>query len=70
MSNCGAGKTTLIQLLAGLLHPTEGKIYIGDSETGEKDVCDLAMMVGTVLQRPDDHLSEKTVRDEIVFPLK
>lgn len=66
----GAGKTTLIQLLAGLLHPTEGKIYIGDSETGEKNVCDLAMMVGTVLQRPDDHLSEKTVRDEIVFPLK
>ena len=66
----GAGKTTLIQLIAGLLTPTQGKVYIEDAQTTEQEVPEIAMKVATVLQDPDNHLSEKTVRDELVFPLK
>ncbi|MGF1497958.1 MAG: ABC transporter ATP-binding protein [Elainellaceae cyanobacterium] len=66
----GAGKTTLIQLIAGLLHPNDGKILIGDVDTKDTAVPDLALTVGTILQRPDDQLSEKTVREELVFPMR
>jgi energy-coupling factor transporter ATP-binding protein EcfA2 len=66
----GAGKTTLIQLLAGLIQPTEGDICICNVYTDERDVPELAMIVGTVLENPDSYLSEKTVRQEIGFPLK
>jgi energy-coupling factor transport system ATP-binding protein len=70
IGHSGAGKTTLIQLIAGLLRPNSGQIFIGDIETKEKAVPDLALVVGTVLQRPDDQLSEKTVQEELTFPLK
>lgn len=66
----GAGKTTLVEIIAGLIKPHKGKIDIHDVETKNKDVCDLATVVATILQRPEDHLSEKTVGEEIVFPLK
>lgn len=66
----GAGKSTLIELIAGLIAPSEGKICICDVDTRDKNVPDLAMMVGTALQNPDSQLSEKTVRGEIGFPLK
>ena len=32
MGRSGSGKTTLLHMLAGLLQPTEGKVWLGDTE--------------------------------------
>ena len=40
------------------------------SDTRHCRVAELAVTVGTVLQNPDEQISEGTVRDEIRFPLK
>lgn len=66
----GAGKTTLIKHIAGLLQPSEGRVTVCDIDTRDQSVPDLALSVGTVLQNPDEQISEKTVKDEIGFPLK
>ncbi|WP_315787949.1 energy-coupling factor transporter ATPase [Fischerella sp. JS2] len=66
----GAGKTTVAKHIAGLLQPTKGKVTVCNTNTRDKSVPELALMVGTVLQNPDEHISERTVKDEIAFPLK
>ncbi|WP_026736312.1 ABC transporter ATP-binding protein [Fischerella sp. PCC 9605] len=66
----GAGKTTVAKHIAGLLKPTKGKVTVCNTDTRDKSVPELALMVGTVLQNPDEHISERTVKDEIAFPLK
>jgi energy-coupling factor transport system ATP-binding protein len=66
----GAGKTTIIKHIAGLVKPNRGKVIVGDADVGEKSVSELGMLIGTVLQNPDDQISERTVKDEIAFPLK
>jgi energy-coupling factor transport system ATP-binding protein len=66
----GAGKTTVIKHLAGLVKPNQGKVTVCGTDTQQESVPSLGLTVGTVLQNPDDQISERTVRDEIGFPLK
>lgn len=66
----GAGKTTIVKHIAGLVKPNKGRVTICGTDTREKSVPELGLTVGTVLQNPDDQLSERTVKDEIGFPLK
>ncbi len=63
----GAGKTTLARHLNGLLRPQSGTIRIGDWDTRDKTVAQLARRVGYVFQNPDDQLFARTVRDEVAF---
>jgi multiple sugar transport system ATP-binding protein len=63
----GAGKTTTLKLIAGLVEPTSGKVFIGGRdvtglEPGERDV---AMAFETYALYP--HLS---VYDNLAFPLR
>jgi len=66
----GAGKTTLVHHVAGLLRPGEGRLLVGGQDTRERTAADLAFTVGTVLQNPDEQLSERSVEDEIACPLR
>jgi energy-coupling factor transporter ATP-binding protein EcfA2 len=66
----GAGKTTLAKHIAGLVKPTAGMAWVCGADTRQRRVAELAVTVGTVLQNPDEQISEGTVRDEIRFPLK
>ena len=53
----GCGKSTLLSLLAGLLTPEEGSVYIGDAPLKEAQAG-----IGYMLQR--DHLFEwRTIRE-------
>jgi len=63
----GAGKTTLARHLNGLLRPQQGRVRIGDWDTREHTVAQLAHRVGYVFQNPDDQLFERTVRRELAF---
>lgn len=70
MGHSGAGKTTLIKHIAGLVTPREGRVTVCGTDVSASSVPELALTVGTVMQNPDEQLSEQTVRNEIAFPLK
>ena len=63
----GAGKTTLVKHLNGLLLPTSGRVLIGDWDTKERSVAQLARRVGYVFQNPDEQLFSKNVGIEVAF---
>jgi energy-coupling factor transporter ATP-binding protein EcfA2 len=70
IGSSGAGKTTVIKHIAGLVEPRQGKVIVCNKDTRNKNVPEFGLIVGTVLQNPEDQISEKTVKDEIAFPLK
>ncbi|EJO5348594.1 ABC transporter ATP-binding protein [Clostridium botulinum] len=63
----GAGKTTFVKLLKGLLKPTNGDIYICDKNTKEATAASLASKVGLVFQNPNDQIFKNKVIDEVMF---
>jgi energy-coupling factor transport system ATP-binding protein len=70
MGRNASGKTTLVKHLNGLLKPTKGKITVGEVDTREATVAQLARKVGMVFQNPNDHIIADTVEDEIAFILR
>ena len=66
----GSGKTTLAKLIAGLLKPSVGAVYINDRKVEEYDKLALSSLVGYVFQNPDHQLFNQTVWDEVAFGLK
>lgn len=63
----GAGKTTLIKQLNGLLKPQQGRVLVGDWDTRQHTVAQMARRVGLVFQNPDDQLFKQAVADEVAF---
>ncbi len=61
----GCGKTTLINILLGILPPTEGEVLIGGQSVSQVGLDTLRRMVGTVLQ--DDVLFAGSLADNISF---
>ena len=69
IGHTGSGKSTLIQMLNGLLKPTSGKIFIEGRELGAKgtDMRKIRFDVGLVMQYPEYQLFEETVAKDIAF---
>ena len=65
----GAGKTTFVKHINGLLKPTSGNVKIFGSNTKDTSVAKLSRKVGIVFQNPDNQLFSETVEDEIRFGL-
>lgn len=63
----GAGKTTFVKLLKGLLRPTSGEIWINGKNTKELTVAQLAPSIGMVFQNPNDQIFKNKVIDEVLF---
>lgn len=72
MGRTGCGKSTLIQLIAGLLRPTNGQILIDGADIHQKnyDRAKLRRTVGVVFQFPEYQLFETTVEKDVAFGLK
>jgi cobalt/nickel transport system ATP-binding protein len=69
----GTGKSTLLQMLDGLIFPDKGAVYFNGEELSEDSLNDEAFSqsfrkkVGFVFQNPDVQLFCPTVREDIVF---
>ena len=63
----GAGKTTLVKQLNGLLKPASGRVRVGDWNTQDHSVSQLAQRVGYAFQNPDDQLFKRSVAAEVAF---
>jgi len=61
----GGGKTTLINVMLGILQPVEGEVLIGGVSVNQVGLDTLRQMVGTVLQ--DDVLFAGSIADNISF---
>ncbi|NLW55218.1 MAG: energy-coupling factor transporter ATPase [Firmicutes bacterium] len=72
MGHTGCGKTTLIQLMAGLRSPISGRIYINGEDINAKsyDRNSLRQTVGVMFQDPEYQLFATTVEKDVAFGLK
>lgn len=69
IGHTGSGKSTLVQLLNGLIKPTGGTVYLNDKDIWEnpKKIREVRFKVGMVFQYPEYQLFEDTVYKDISF---
>ena len=64
----GSGKSTLVQLLNGLLLPSHGDVIVDGINTKDKDKRrDVRFKVGLVFQYPEHQLFEESIAKDIAF---
>lgn len=66
----GAGKSTTMRLVNGLLKPTEGQVLVEGVPTTSLKTSELAAKVGFLFQNPDRQICCNTVREELLFGLR
>lgn len=69
IGHTGSGKSTFVQLLNGLLKPTDGTILLDGKDIWEnpKEIRRVRFQVGMVFQYPEYQLFEETVYKDIAF---
>lgn len=69
IGHTGSGKSTLIQMLNGLIRPTSGQVLLAGRDIWEepKKIRAVRFKVGMVFQYPEDQLFEETVFKDIQF---
>lgn len=65
----GAGKTTMVKLLNGLLKPSQGSVIVNGKNTKKYTTAQISREVGYVFQNPDDQIFNNRVYDEIAYAL-
>lgn len=63
----GAGKTTFVKLLKGLLKPFSGEISIHQHDVRNTTAAELAAIIGLVFQNPNDQIFKRSVLEEVMF---
>ena len=63
----GAGKTTILKHMNGLLKPNEGRVLVAGMNTAQVTVSQLAKKISFLFQNPDHQIFLKTVAQEIAF---
>jgi energy-coupling factor transporter ATP-binding protein EcfA2 len=67
MGDNGAGKSTFLRCLLGLIKPASGTVTVLGLDTRHTPVSELARRVGFVFQNPDHQLFTETVWKEATF---
>lgn len=69
IGHTGSGKSTLIQMLNGLIRPTAGQVLLDGADIWEKpkEIRKVRFRVGMVFQYPEYQLFEETVIKDIMF---
>jgi len=69
IGHTGSGKSTLIQMLNGLIKPTSGRVLLEGKNiwSNPKKIRNVRFKVGMVFQYPEYQLFEETVEKDIAF---
>lgn len=69
IGHTGSGKSTLVQILNGLIKPTSGTVTVDGTDIGKKTKEAMAVRhkVGMVFQYPEYQLFEETIAKDIAF---
>ena len=69
IGHTGSGKSTLVQMLNGLLKPTTGQVILDGTDIWEKpkEISKVRYKVGLVMQYPEYQLFEETVKKDIAY---
>ena len=69
IGHTGSGKSTLVQMLNGLIKPTSGAVYLDNINIWgkPKEIRKIRFKVGLVFQYPEYQLFEETVEKDIAF---
>ena len=72
IGHTGSGKSTLVQMLNGLIRPESGRVLFDGKDIWEKpkQIGKLRFKVGLVMQYPEYQLFEETVKKDISFGLR
>ncbi len=65
----GAGKSTAMKLMVGLLRPQEGSISIMGHDTRGRKAEDLAKHISLVYQNPEEMFIKDSIRSDIAFAM-
>lgn len=66
----GAGKTSLIQAIAGVVPPPRGTVHVDGLDVGRTDTRTLSSRIGFVFQNPEHQFIANTVFDELAHGLR
>lgn len=69
VGHTGSGKSTMVQVMNGLLKPTSGRVLVDgfDLSDKSKEVRERRKQVGLVFQYPEYQLFEETIAKDIAF---
>jgi len=69
IGHTGSGKSTLVQMLNGLIKPDSGQIFLDGEDiwSKPKQINKIRQRVGLVMQYPEYQLFEETVAKDIAF---
>ena len=69
IGHTGSGKSTLVQMLNGLLKPDEGQVILDGTDiwAEPKKIRNVRFKAGLVMQYPEYQLFAETVREDIAF---
>lgn len=69
IGHTGSGKSTLVQMLNGLIKPTSGTVKLNGQDiwAAPKEIRKVRFKVGLVFQYPEYQLFEETVEKDIAF---
>ena len=63
----GAGKSTIMKLLLGLLEPSGGTVLVKGNAVSKKSLAEVRKTLGFVFQDSDDQMFMPTVFDDMMF---
>ena len=69
IGHTGSGKSTLVQLLNGILKPSKGTVIVDGEDIWKKPkkIANVRYKVGMVMQYPEYQLFADTVKDDIAY---
>ena len=69
IGHTGSGKSTLVQMMNGLIEPSQGRVLLYDEDifANKKNLRRVRFRVGLVFQYPEYQLFEETVYKDIAY---
>lgn len=65
----GGGKTTLGKLMAGILKPLKGKVFVDGLDTRAVELSRIGEKIGYLFQEPERQIFAPSVKEEIAFAM-